>query len=88
MCEDHSREASSLVVIEQVEIHGFDSPQHFAEFQRSLEDAVLAAEVAPVDVEDRYGSLMFEEKWYRLSSGEIWRLVSPDFPFKGVFLRV
>jgi hypothetical protein len=84
----HSRETSSSVVIELVEIHGFGSPQHFSEFQGQLEDAVLAGELAPVDVEDRYGSLMFEEKWYRLSSGEIWRLVSPDFPFKGVFRRV
>jgi hypothetical protein len=53
-----------------------------------LEDAVAAGDVTRVEVGDRYASVGFQEEWYRLPSGDVWRLVSPDFPFKGVFLRV
>lgn len=73
---------------EPIEIHGFASPQHFREFQQLLDDAVAAGDVTRVEVGDRYGSQMFQEEWYRLVSGDVWRLVSPGFPFKGVFLRV
>jgi hypothetical protein len=75
-------------MIEPTEIHAFASQQHFRAFQQLLEDAVEAGDVSRVDVGDRYGSQMFQEEWYRLTSGDVWRLVSPDFPFKGVFLRV
>ena len=70
------------------EIHGFDSPQHFSDFYRSLEDAVKNKELTVVPVGQPYASVMFEERWYRTAAGQVWRLVNPDFPFKGVFEQV
>jgi hypothetical protein len=70
------------------EIHGFDSPQHFAQFCRAIEESIDKDELTPVAVEQPYGSLMFEESWYRTATGQVWRLVSPEFPFKGIFERV
>jgi hypothetical protein len=70
------------------EIHGFQSPDHFAEFKRAIEEAVARNELTPVPVRHRYASEMLEESWYLTASGQIWRLVSPDYPFKGVFERV
>jgi len=70
------------------EIHGFDSPEHFSEFCRTIEKEIEKDELTPITVEKPYGSLMFEESWYRTAAGQVWRLVSPEFPFKGVFERV
>jgi hypothetical protein len=70
------------------EIQGFDSLQHFMEFCRTIEDSITKHELTPVPVEQPYGSVMFEETWYRTAAGQVWRLVSPEFPFKGVFERV
>lgn len=70
------------------EIQGFDSPQHFTQFCRAIEESLEKGELTPVAVERPYGSLMFEESWYRTATGQTWRLVSPEFPFKGVFEQV
>lgn len=71
------------------EIHGFDSLDHYHRFVKMIEAKMLDDELEPVRVEQRYsGSEIFEETWYRTGSGEVWQLVSPDYPFKGVFLRV
>lgn len=70
------------------EIHGFGSPGEFARFQQWIEGVVMEGVLKQVEVEERYGSEMYDERWYRSRSGETWRLVAPDFPFKGVFARV
>jgi hypothetical protein len=70
------------------EIHGFESPEHFSEFQRSIDEAVARGDLTKVPVQSLYASEMFDENWYRAPTGETWRLVSPDFPFKGVFEKV
>jgi hypothetical protein len=71
--------------MEMREIHGFNSPTHFDEFCRRIEAAIEAGELTPTPVGERYGSVMFEETWYQDRRGQIWRLVSPEFPFKGIF---
>ena len=53
-------------------IHGFDSPQHFSDFSRSIEDAVQNKELAAVPVEQPYASVMFEEHWYLTVSGGLF----------------
>jgi hypothetical protein len=70
------------------EIHGFDSPAHFSTVCRTMDERVRRGELSPVPVEHVYASEMFEETWYRTPTGETWRLVSPEFPFKGVLERV
>jgi hypothetical protein len=40
-------------------------------------------------VASRYAAAtVFDEHWYRAASGQTWRLVAPDYPFKGVFEKV
>jgi hypothetical protein len=76
------------VMIALNEIHGFQSPEHFVQFKQAINEAVARNELTPVPVERPYASEMFEETWYLTASGQVWRLVSPDFPFKGVFEQV
>jgi hypothetical protein len=74
--------------VEWEEIHGFESPVHFHQFEERIANAVDDGSLVPVPAETPYASLMFEEKWFRSREGQNWRLVAPDFPFKGVFLKV
>jgi len=71
------------------EIHGFVSPGEFDRFRRWIDEAVDEGVLVEVQVLNRYNdSTIFDERWYRTAEGEVWRVVAPDFPFKGVFLRV
>jgi hypothetical protein len=74
------------------EIKGFDSPAHFREFRQEVEDAVERGELTRVPVTqpfiNAYISGAWDEKWYMADSGDVWRLVRPDFPFAGVFEKV
>lgn len=70
------------------EIHDFDSPEHYRLFLQWIDKSIAEGALNPVPVEKTYASLMFDEKWYRARSGQIWRLVGPDFPFRGIFARV
>ncbi len=74
--------------MELAEIRAFDSPGHFQNFRESIEGAIASGQLTPVAVEVPYGSLMFNEEWFRTDAGQVWRLVEPDFPFKGVFEEV
>jgi hypothetical protein len=71
-----------------IEIQEFNSPAHFQSFRQIIQGAVESGELEPVPIENPYSAGVFYEEWYRTSSGEVWRLVPPDFPFKGVFERV
>jgi hypothetical protein len=71
------------------EIHGFASPGEFERFRQWLREAIDEGGLTEVDVAERYsGSTIFHEQWLATPEGEIWRVVDPDFPFRGVFLRV
>jgi hypothetical protein len=74
------------------EIKGFDSPAHFREFRQEMEDAAERGELTRVPVTqpfmNAYISGAWDEKWYMTDSGDVWRLVRPDFPFAGVFEKV
>lgn len=46
------------------------------------------AAVVPLDPARAWGNA-WEENWYRcVADGQVWRLVGPDPPFRGVFKRV
>lgn len=71
------------------EIHGFVSLGEFQRFANWVAEALEEGALEEVDVESPYsGSLMFAERWFQSPSGETWRLVAPDPPFRGVFERV
>jgi hypothetical protein len=72
------------------EIHGFSSPGEFDRFIIYIENQVkvgLANEIEPdpdYGKGELYGGRWFQEK----GSGEVWRLINPDPPFKGVWEKV
>lgn len=69
------------------EIHGFQSPGEYRRFVRYIESQVQtghAQEIATVPGYHR--GYVFGGRWFLdTDSGEIWRLVPPDFPFRGVW---
>jgi hypothetical protein len=85
-----SEEVTAIIALH--EIQGFDSPGHFREFQQEVEDAAERGELTRVPVTqpfiNAYLSSTWDEKWYMTGSGDVWRLVRPEFPFKGVFEKV
>lgn len=72
------------------EIHGFDSPAEYSRFVDYLERQVSIGVSAEVPVDPEYGAgQIFGGRWFRHNeSGEVWRLVEPDFPFRGLWERV
>ena len=67
------------------EIHGFRSPGEFRRFERWIREALRDGSAVEIPVKRPYAGPVFEERWFRAASGRIWRLVSPDAPFPGVF---
>jgi hypothetical protein len=72
------------------EIHGFNSPGEYKRFCDYIEKQVLLGcaieRVADPNYEKGllYGGRWFEER----DTKEIWRLVPPDFPFRGPWEKV
>jgi hypothetical protein len=70
------------------EVHGFASPREFDRFRCRIDEALAEGVLVEVQVLSRYTNVGFDEHWYRTAEGEVWRVVAPDFPFKGVFLQL
>lgn len=68
-------------------IDDFGSLSEFERFVTWLKEQVAMAEAAEVEVVRPYlDATTFEEKWFKhLESGQVWRLVWPDYPFTGLF---
>ena len=69
------------------EIDSFVLPSEFERFVQYIEGQVKAGYAKEIDPYrdyapgELYGSRWFED----VDSGEVWRLVPPDFPFKGTW---
>lgn len=69
------------------EIDGFHSIWEFERFQKYIEGLVKDGDLVQVPVKKYYAG--FPEEWYRCKEcPQIWRLVHPDFPFKGIWGRI
>jgi hypothetical protein len=69
-------------------IHEFDSLGEFKRFCAWSSAQIDAGVTELVPVVEPSPDLIFglEERWYRCKeSGEIWRLITPDFPFRGLW---
>ena len=68
-------------------ISDFQSLSEFNRFVEWMADQTGSGTAEEVPVEKTYlGGNTFREKWFRhIGSGQIWRVVWPDAPFKGVF---
>lgn len=69
------------------EIHGFGSPGQYRSFVRHIEILLSTGDLQEVAVDPDYGrGEIYGGRWFRLTdTGEVWRLVPPDFPFRGVW---
>jgi hypothetical protein len=69
------------------EIHGFDSPREYTRFLRYLEGQVEVGAVREVEPQEEYSKgEIYGGRWFEdVASREVWRLVPPDFPFKGLW---
>ncbi len=68
-------------------IGGFESPGEYEQFVRYIEAQLAAgiAEEVPVDPDHGPGEL-YGGRWFRsVDTGEVWRLVPPDPPFRGLW---
>ena len=69
------------------EIHGFVSPREYRRLVDLIDAQVLngLAEELPADPAYSTGEI-HGGRWFKdRASGRIWRLVAPDFPFKGLW---
>ena len=65
-------------------IDGFHSIGEFERFQRYIDGLLKDGDLFEVPVHTKYAG--FIERWYKCSGcQQTWRLVYPDFPFKGIF---
>jgi len=72
------------------EVASFENPVEFRSFERWMTGQVSAGMARQVPVADPYArEALLAEVWYlHVRSREIWRLVWPEPPFGGVFVRV
>lgn len=69
-------------------IHGFESPGEYKRFCLWLSAQVDAGIAETVSAGKRSDDLIFglDEMWYRCkASGEVWRLIAPQAPFRGLW---
>lgn len=66
------------------EINEFFSISEFERFQKYIEGLVKDGDLIEIQVKKAYAG--FPEKWYKCKlCSKVWRLVYPDFPFKGLW---
>lgn len=75
--------------LEWDEISGFRSLDEFNRFLVFLDGCLIDQTLREVAVISRYSNIeMFDERWFGTSASTVWRLVAPEIPFRGVFLRI
>lgn len=69
------------------EIHGFASLSEYSRFVQYIEGQVKAGFAEEVDPDPDYGyGEIYGGRWFKdVETGEVWRLIAPDIPFKGLW---
>jgi hypothetical protein len=69
------------------EIHGFCSPQEYTRFVQFIEGQIKAGHVIEIEPDPDYGyGEVYGGRWFKHNYSEkVWRLIEPDFPFKGLW---
>ena len=82
--------ANEIVNCPWVEIHGFNGWKEYRDFEIWMNTQLDLNEAYEIPVANSYNEVCaFKENWYvHKSSGVIWRRVSPDPPFEGLFEKV
>lgn len=68
-------------------IYGFSSPNEYGQFIKYIEAQVGQGQAEEMLPDPRYGAgEIYGGRWFKdCDSGQVWRLVAPDFPFKGLW---
>lgn len=68
-------------------IDGFQILSEFQRFQGYIAGLIKDGELFEVQAKKKYAG--FSEQWFKCNGcNQIWRLVHPDFPFKGLWERL
>ena len=72
------------------EIAGFSSPGEYIRFNKFIDELLAIGEIEEIDIDKDYHSgMVYGGRWFReVGNSNIWRLVPPDFPYRGVWERV
>ncbi len=78
------------MAFEQEEIHGFSTASEYQRFCAYIEDQIAQGMVEErIPLASYCKGLIFGGRWFEdIETKEIWRLVAPDFPFKGLWEKV
>ncbi len=78
---------SSATESEELRADGaFTSSADYFAFIKEIENS---ADLIETPVEKPYSNVGLIERWFKSkSSGRMWRLVEPDFPFKGLWQEI
>jgi hypothetical protein len=69
------------------EIHGFSSLGEYGRFAEYIEAQVDQGQAEEIPTDLTYGAgEIYGGRWFRdCESRQVWRLVEPDFPFRGLW---
>lgn len=69
------------------EIHGFKSPGEYDRFVEYIEKQVEIGYAKELQPDQNYGKgEIYGGRWFEdVDSGEVWRLIPPDIPFRGLW---
>jgi hypothetical protein len=68
-------------------IHGFNSPGEFNRFSTMIDDEVRSGAMMEIEPDPNYQrGQLYGGRWFRVKkTGEVWRLIAPDYPFLGLW---
>lgn len=72
------------VFMELEKIEGFVSPKEFERFLTFIEGLIDENLIKQIQIPKKHDSYN-GERWYLTKEKQVWRLIPPDYPFKGLF---
>lgn len=81
---------TSVTALLLEEIRGFEGVSEYETFEKFIRDHVIAGNILEIEPDAAYGvGELYGGRWFiDIASGATWRLIPPDFPFRGVFEAV
>jgi hypothetical protein len=72
------------------EIHGFSSPREYERFCAYIEEQVTSGVARECVTDPSYEKgMVYGGRWFtHVGTNEVWRLLPPDFPFRGLWEKV
>ena len=72
------------------EVHGFTHPGEYGRFLEFIRGQVASGQAVEVEADEHYGrGEIYGGNWFKdAETGEVWRLIPPNPPFRGLWERV